>query len=234
MVTPTGSATSSTEMTPLEQRLGYGFADAGLLELALRHRSYGGADNERLEFLGDSVIGLVISGHLYERFPGASEGALTVMRAALVRRDSLVEIARSLVLESHVALGKGVRTDTDAGDSLLADAFESVCGAIYLDGGFDAARTAILALFAEPLAHVDPMQVKDPKTRLQERLQRDGFALPEYRILAREGPDHRPQFRVECTLPELNRSARASGSSRRAAEQAAAEHLLAELEPGHD
>lgn len=228
MATPTESATSSTE-SPLERRLGYRFADARLLVQALRHRSLGEAHNERLEFLGDSVLGLVVSDDLYRRFPDASEGELTTMRAALVCRDTLAGIARDLGLEEHIVFGEGARAAGIRSDSLLADTLESVCGAVWLDGGFDAARDMIGRLFAEPLARAAPDDLKDPKTRLQERLQRDGLTPPEYRVTAREGPDHRPRFQVECWLAELDRSVRADGPNRRAAEQAAAARMLAEL-----
>lgn len=234
MATPAGSAKSSIELTALEERLGYRFAEASLLALALRHRSLGGADNERLEFLGDSVVGLVISDYLFLTFPDASEGALTTMRANLVCRSALVEVARQLELRAFISLGGGVHADVASGDSLLADTLESVCGAIYLDGGFEAAQAVILQLFAGMLAQATPHRAKDPKTRLQEHVQSQGFALPQYRILSREGPDHRPHIRVECVLPEQDRRAEAGGPNRRAAERAAAELLLLELEVEHD
>lgn len=234
MATPAGSAKSSIEPAALEERLGYRFAEAELLALALRHRSLGGADNERLEFLGDSVVGLVISDHLFQTFPNASEGELTTMRANLVCRSALVEVARQIELKAHISLGGGVHADVASGDSLLADTLESVFGAIYLDRGFEAAQAVILRLFAGQLAQASPHRAKDPKTRLQEHVQRKGLALPQYRILSQEGPDHRPHIRVECVLPGQALRTEAGGPNRRAAERSAAELLLLELEVEHD
>lgn len=228
MDTPTESAILYTEHA-LQQHLGYRFADAKLLAQALRHRSYASQHNERLEHLGDSVLGLVISQYLYRHFPAANEGELTTMRSALVRRESLVEIARLLDLGRYLRIGTSIRSSRILSDSVLADTLEAVCGAIYLDGGFDAAEAVILRLFAGPLAHTSPSRAKDPKSLLQERMQQDDLGLPEYRMTGRKGPDHRPQFEVECVLPTLNERTQATGPSRRVAEQCAAARLLAKL-----
>lgn len=212
-------------------RLAYEFADAALLQRALTHRSAGSDNNERLEFLGDSVLNFVISGALYERCPQASEGDLSRLRAVLVRERTLAEIARRLDLGPALILGSGEKRDgSQRRDSILADAVEALLGAIYSEGGFDEASRVTLNLFAERLDDLpDPDAVKDAKTRLQEWLQARRRALPQYRIVNRSGPEHAQEFVVTCRLPDGDETCEGRGTGRRRAEQDAAARMLAEL-----
>jgi ribonuclease-3 len=208
-------------------KLGYRFADASLLQLALTHRSAGRPNNERLEFLGDALVNLVVAEMLFEARPRANEGELSRLRAQLVNEPALAERARELQLGDALRLGSGeLKSGGFRRDSILADAFEALVAAIYADGGFQACRDWLRAVFAEPLATVGPPQ-KDPKTRLQEWLQARGLALPQYELLAERGEEHARQFDVVCAL-EQPHAARfeGSGGSRRAAEQVAAESAL--------
>jgi len=213
----------------LESRLGYRFARAELLEQALTHRSHGAAHNERLEFLGDSLLGCVIAEELYRRFPQLSEGKLTRLRASLVRADALAELARELELAPLVRLGEGeLAASAEPRPSILADALEALFGAVLLDGGYPAARDAVLAAFATRLERLDPERAaKDPKTELQEKLQAARRPLPVYRLVSVQGAAHRQWFEIECNAGEV--SARGSGSSRQRAEQEAARALLERL-----
>jgi ribonuclease-3 len=212
-------------------RLGYLFRDTGLLDNALTHRSRGNRNNERLEFLGDAVLGLCISELLYERFPDVEEGDLSRLRASLVNRETLADIAATLELGELLRLGSGeLKSGGFRRRSILADALEAVLGAIYLDGGFDAAGQVIKHLFAERLDKLPPPEsLKDAKTRLQEILQGRGHALPEYSVESVSGRDHEQVFHVRCQLPALDLEASGSGGSRRKAEQAAASALLEKL-----
>lgn len=216
----------------LESRLGYRFRDAALLRQALTHRSYGSPHNERLEFLGDGVLDCVIAEALYRRFPSLSEGKLTRLRADLVREEALGALARGIGLGEHLHLGEGELASTGGPrPSILADAMEAVFGAILLDGGYDAARIAVLNVYAGALAELDPARTaKDPKTRLQEYLQAAHRPLPEYRVMATRGAAHLQTFEVECMVADLGLRATGSGTSRQRAEQQAAEALLRELE----
>ena len=213
----------------LESRLGYRFARAELLEQALTHRSHGAAHNERLEFLGDSLLGCVIAEELYRRFPQLSEGKLTRLRASLVRADALTELAHELELAPLVRLGEGeLAASAEPRPSILADALEALFGAVLLDGGYAAARDAVLAAFATRLERLDPERAaKDAKTELQEKLQAARRPLPVYRLVSVQGAAHRQSFEVECNAGEV--SARGSGSSRQRAEQEAARALLERL-----
>ena len=213
----------------LESRLGYRFARAELLEQALTHRSHGAAHNERLEFLGDSLLGCVIAEELYRRFPQLSEGKLTRLRASLVRADALAELAHELELAPLVRLGEGeLAASAEPRPSILADALEALFGAVLLDGGYPAARDAVLAAFATRLERLDPERAaKDAKTELQEKLQAARRPLPVYRLVSVQGAAHRQSFEVECNAGEV--SARGSGSSRQRAEQEAARALLERL-----
>jgi len=213
----------------LEKRLGYRFRDSELIQQALTHRSFGSPHSERLEFLGDGVLGCVIAGELFARFPDMSEGKLTRLRASLVREESLAELARGVELGKFLRLGDAARGQgPDVRPSILADALEALFGAAFVDGGYEAARTAILCAFADPLDRLDPeLPAKDPKTRLQEYLQGRKLKLPEYRVAATKGAAHRQTFEVECKVAELKLSAAGSGTSRQRAEQVAAENLLA-------
>jgi ribonuclease-3 len=212
----------------LARRLGHGFGDAALLEAALTHRSAQSQHNERLEFLGDAVLGLVAADALWQRFPEATEGQLTRLRAQLVKRETLATLARGLDLGQCLRLGPGeLRSGGHARDSILADALEAVLGAVYLDGGLEAARSVILRLLADRLAVMTPeSQPKDAKTRLQEQLQARHLALPAYAVVETRGEDHAQTFTVRCEVASLELSATADGPSRRRAEQAAAEAIL--------
>jgi ribonuclease-3 len=217
--------------TAIEKSLAYRFANCALLEQALTHRSFGSPHNERLEFLGDGVLNCVIAGALYERYPLLAEGELSRMRAALVRKEALCGIARALALPAQLRLGEGERSSGGSErDSILADTLEAVFGALFLDGGYDAVRDAILRAYQRPLAGLDASQpAKDAKTRLQEFLQGRRHRLPEYRVVATKGAAHRQTFEVECEVAALGLRDTGSGASRRAAEQSAAESILKKL-----
>jgi ribonuclease-3 len=211
---------------------GHVFADPGLLAQALTHRSAGSPHNERLEFLGDALLNLMVAEQLYARWPKADEGAMTRARAELVRESALAGVARGLDLGARLTLGPGeMKSGGHRRDSILADALEAVIAALYLDGGFDACRQAVLPWFEPLLAALPPLhQVgKDAKTRLQEWLQARQLPLPHYVLLAETGDDHDKTFLVGCTLTEPPLSAEGAGSSRRAAEQRAAEAILDRL-----
>lgn len=218
-------------MKNLQARLGYEFDDAGLLERALTHRSVGARNYERLEFLGDAVLGMVIAEQLFMIDKGHEEGDLSRLRASLVNRDSLADIAGHLELGDCLYLGGGeLKSGGFRRASILADVLESIIGAIYLDGGYSAARKFILEIYSERLASLpDPESLKDPKTRLQEILQARQLDLPFYSVIETSGPAHKRRFRVRCRVPVLEQDFDAEGSSRRAAEQAAAEAALKEL-----
>jgi ribonuclease-3 len=216
----------------LERALGHRFRRGELIARALTHRSFGSPHNERLEFLGDGVLGCVIAGELYARFPDLTEGQLSRLRASLVREAALAAVARELGLSAHLRLGEGeVASGGAARPSILADAMEAVVGAVFLDGGYDAARAAVLRIYAPALERLDPSApAKDPKTRLQELLQARRRGLPLYRVVATRGAAHRQTFEVECVVDAADggeaRRATGSGSSRRLAEQQAAEQML--------
>ncbi len=215
------------------RRLGYQFTDPELLDLALTHRSVSRhRNNERLEFLGDAQLSQVISSELFHRFPKAAEGQLTRMRASLVRGQTLAEVARELGIGEHLVLGGGeLKSGGNRRDSILADAVEALIGAMVIDGGELACRNVVLAWFDQRLRAISPQSArKDAKTRLQEWLQGRKHELPTYEVLTVTGQAPRQTFQVECTLPDLDRQFAASGSSRRRAEQQAAEAALAWLE----
>lgn len=216
----------------LLQRFGCELKDADLLNLALTHRSVGKNNNERLEFLGDSVLGYVISEALYRRFPDADEGQLSLLRVSLVKGSALASLARSLQLGEQLHLGgSGLHGGARRLDSILADSFEALLGAVALDLGLDACRAVILRVFASRLDALRLEEVrKDPKTRLQEYLQGSQRALPNYELLRTVGKDHARTFVVCCLLSDDGARAEGTGSSRRSAEQAAAEALLLHLE----
>ncbi len=214
----------------LQKRLGYRFIDAALLQQALTHRSSGKNNNERLEFLGDAILGAVIAAELYQRFPAASEGRLSRLRASLVRRESLAEIARELQLGEYLQLGTGERrSGGHCRGSILSDSFEALLGAIYLDNGYEACRNCILEQFAGKFDALDEITVlKDPKTRLQEHLQAQGRPLPEYLVLEVSGEAHAQRFRISCAVQGASPCA-GTGNSRRNAEQEAAGKMLLQL-----
>jgi ribonuclease-3 len=208
----------------LTRELGHRFNDAALLRTALTHRSYNAQHNERLEFLGDSVLNCIISDELYRRYPLLAEGELSRVRALLVRQQTLFERADALGLGEALLLGEGeLKSGGKQRPSILADALEALIGAVYLDAGFDAARSTVRRIFEPVLDNADPAVLgKDPKTLLQELLQGRRLPLPQYTIVATEGEAHRQRFRVECVIPSLHVRAQGEGLSRRAAEQDAA------------
>ena len=212
---------------------GYAFVDPGLLAQALTHRSAGSPHNERLEFLGDALLNLIVAQQLYARWPKADEGAMTRARAELVRESTLAALARELQVGGALTLGPGeMKSGGHRRDSILADALEAIIAALYLDGGFDTCRDVVLTWFEPMLAALPPLhQVgKDAKTRLQEWLQARQQPLPVYDLLRESGDDHDKTFQVSCVLSEPARMSQGSGSSRRVAEQAAAGAMLDVLE----
>jgi ribonuclease III len=217
--------------SPLESRLRYEFRNAELLRQALTHRSHSATHNERLEFLGDSVLNCAVAALLFQRFGKLDEGDLSRVRANLVKQQSLYEIAQALNIADGLRLGEGeLRSGGFRRPSILADALEAIFGAIFLDGGFDAAQTVIKRLYVPILDHIDPRTLgKDSKTLLQEYLQGHKIALPTYTVVATHGAAHNQQFEVECTVPKLDVKVSGSGASRRAAEQAAAKKALDEV-----
>lgn len=215
-------------LATLENRLDHHFGDAGLLEQALTHRSHGARHNERLEFLGDSVLNFVVAAMLFERFSKIDEGDLSRLRANLVKQASLADIAQRLELSQYLRLGEGeLKSGGFRRPSILADTVEALFGAVFLDAGFDAARRVIVRQYQPVLASVDPKTLgKDAKTLLQEFLQGRKLALPLYTVVATHGAAHSQQFEVECAIPALDIKVMAPGASRRAAEQSAAKLAL--------
>lgn len=209
----------------LRERLGYVFNQPQLLQRALTHRSYAPENNERLEFLGDSVLGCVIAKYLYDSYPQLSEGELSRLRSNLVREDTLALLAQQLDLGSHLRLGEGeLKSGGFRRPSILADAMEALFGAVLLDGGFAAAEEVVLGLFVPYLTKIDVQTLgKDAKTLLQEYLQGKHIPLPNYSVIATQGQAHEQSFEVECTIPSLKIATRGAGSSRRSAEQQAAQ-----------
>jgi ribonuclease III len=216
----------------LAAALGHPFASDALLAQALTHRSFGSPHNERLEFLGDSLLNCIVAAELFARFPGVREGDLSRMRAALVREQTLHEIAIGIGLGEHLRLGEGeARSGGAARPSILADTLEALVGAVYLDAGFAAAQAMVVRLFG---ARFDGLALggsdKDAKTALQELLQGRRLPLPAYRVLATHGAAHNQTFEVECAIPTLGVIALGRGASRRLAEQDAAREALAKLQ----
>lgn len=220
----------NSDLSALQRRLGYTFAQPALLERALTHRSFSSEHYERLEFLGDSVLSLAVSGLLYERLSCQPEGDLSRIRANLVKQDTLHALAVDLGLPDLMHLGEGeVRSGGRQRPSILADALEAIIGAVYLDAGFDAANALVRRLYQSvDLSPGQSVQSKDAKTALQEWLQGRKMKLPTYRVAATTGEAHRQTFEVVCQI-ETGQEARGSGASRRAAEQAAATTLLQQL-----
>ncbi len=213
-------------------RLGHSFTDPRLLEQALTHRSFSSNNNERLEFLGDAVLDMVVSEMLYCQFPTASEGDLSRLRAALVKGEALAEMARAIDLGDQLRLGSGeLKSGGFRRDSILAGAYEAVIGAIYLDAGFAICQACLITWFGpllESLSLAD--EHKDAKSRLQEYLQGRGESLPVYRLLTVSGEGHAQHFEVQCYLESQPGDYRGEASSRRKAEQAAAQIALYDLQ----
>jgi ribonuclease-3 len=204
--------------------LGYTFSKPELLRQALTHRSYGVPHNERLEYLGDSILNCIIAYALFQRFPNLSEGELSRLRANLVNQQTLFELAQRLNLGEQVLLGEGeLKSSGFRRPSILADALEALIAAVFLDGGFERTQQVIHTLYASLLVEIDPKNPgKDAKTMLQELLQGKKLALPQYSVISTEGEAHQQHFRVECLIPELEIRTSGSGNNRRSAEQDAA------------
>lgn len=220
----------------LEQQLGYHFAKPALLKQALSHRSYHHHNNERLEFLGDSILNFVIAEALYQKFPEAEEGQLSRLRAMLVQKSTLAQVARRLDLQQHLYLGSGeLRSGGAQRSSILADAVEAVIAAIYLDSDFLNCRQCILAWFQSDLQILSLADiVKDSKSNLQEWLQARQINLPDYELIDTIGKDHEQTFIVECRIQALGYTTEGRGSSRRQAEQEAAGKTLQKLQQDHE
>jgi ribonuclease-3 len=224
----------SESLQRLQEAIGYRFRDPQLLTQALTHRSCGAPHNERLEFLGDGLLNFAIGEAVFATRARANEGEMSRLRASLVRGDKLAVIARRLDLGDSLHLGSGeLKSGGYRRDSILGDAVEALLAAVYLDGGFEAARAVCLHLFAPELESLpDAVAEKDAKTRLQETLQADGRPLPEYLLLEESGPPHQRRFHVRCRLIDDGREADAEGAGRKVAEQRAAERMLALLADG--
>lgn len=222
----------TTPINKLQRRIHYQFSDSALLTLSLTHRSVCGNHNERLEFLGDSILSFVIADDLYHRFPTADEGDMSRMRATLVRGKTLAELAREFELGDVLRLGPGeLKSGGFRRDSILADAVEAIIGGIYLDSSLEIVRGVVLRWYQERLDLINPgINQKDPKTRLQESLQGSRKPLPAYNVVKVHGEAHDQQFTVECEVAGLDRPVLGKGSSRRKAEQAAAELALEKLD----
>lgn len=220
----------------LSQKLGYEFKDTKLLKMALTHRSKGGDHNERLEFLGDAVVNFVIAEILYQQFTKATEGELSRWRASLVNRDTLAELAKEFELGRFLFLGPGeLRSGGSERQSILSCAMEAIIGAVYLDGGFDATRTKIITWY-EPLIQSlsSAASHKDPKTLLQEYLQSRRMPLPVYTVEDIEGEAHQQLFTVSCQVDDVENKSFGKGTSRRRAEQDAAQAMLRVLKHDSD
>ena len=224
------STSSSRELTRLETRLNYSFLKKELLSQALTHKSHTSENNERLEFLGDAVLGYVIADALYNAHPELKEDALTILRADLVRRETLGEVAASLGLGEFLRLGAGERKSGGRQrTSILADTVEAIIGAVSVDGGLEAARELVERLFADRLRDVRERRtraVKDDKTQLQEILQGKSMPLPVYEVIETGGSEHQRTFTVACRVESLALETTGEGSSRRAAEKVAAEIMI--------
>lgn len=219
------------KLLALAKSLGYQFKDLGLLSLALTHRSLGAKNNERLEFLGDSLVNFMVADVLFHQFTKLPEGDLSRIRAHLVKGETLAELGREYDLSLYLSLGPGeLKSGGFRRDSIIADAMEAIIAAIYKDGGLDACRDFVSRLYAKRLQALDPEKVgKDPKTRLQEWLQAQQEPLPEYSIISVNGAAHAQNFTVACYVAKLNTKFEATDTSRRKAEQKAAEFALEAL-----
>ena len=216
----------------LANRLPYSFVNDSLLTQALTHRSFSAQNNERLEFLGDGALNFIIAQQLFQRFQALAEGDLSRLRAQLVKEATLCEIAQSLDVGAALKLGEGeLKSGGWRRPSILADALEALVGAVYLDGGYAEAEAMVIALFADKLATIDPNVIdKDPKSLLQEHLQGQKLAVPEYKVTQLAGEAHAQLFMVECYIEKLNIRTAGEGTSRRIAEQQAANYALIALE----
>jgi ribonuclease-3 len=215
----------------LSRKLGYKFSNPALLKLALTHRSHDDKNNERLEFLGDSIVNFIIAEALFQKFPNAQEGNLSRLRASLVNRDTLAEVANHFELGRYLILGQGeLKSGGSARPSILSCTIEALIGAIYLDGGFVAVKQCILTWYRDLLdALTFSINYKDPKTQLQEYLQSKHSALPVYEVVSITGEPHQQLFVISCKIKETGEEAQGQGTSRRRAEQSAAECMLGKM-----
>ena len=219
------------DLVQLQTTLAYQFKNSQLLKQALTHRSFGVDNNERLEFLGDALLDLIVGESLFNQHPGADEGNLSRLRSSIVNKSALAGIGREWNLGEHVLLGAGeLKSGGRSRDSILADTVEAVVAAVYLDGGLAACRKLVDAWTLEFVRNPEARQTKDAKTRLQEKMQASGHGLPDYQVLAIEGEAHAQSFLVECRVEGLERVHRGRGRSKRAAEQQAALETLKSLE----
>lgn len=223
----------TSDLTSFQSRLGYVFRNPDLLQQALTHRSHSRDHNERLEFLGDSLVNTLIAEQLYKQYPESSEGDLSAMRAALVRRESLAEIAAGLGFSDAMLLGGGAyKSGGHRLQSILSDAYEAVLAAVYLDSGWSELSTLVQQHFEGRLANLEIQDVRDAKSQLQEILQARSLSLPEYQMLDVGGPGHAQHFRIQCVIESLGGEFYGEGSSRKIAEQQAAAEALEALEKG--
>ena len=223
----TSSTVSPDNLAALQRSIGYQFSDLGLLQQALTHKSHSKTNNERLEFVGDAVLGYLVGSMLFRNYPHVQEDALSLMRAQLVRGKTLAQVAIGIDLPKYLQLGSGeLRSGGRQRASILADALEAVIGAVHEDGGIEQAQRLVQKLFADLTEGLDAESLKDPKTRLQELLQGNGLDLPTYTVEQVSGADHQRQYTVKCGVPSLALQAVAADSSRRAAEKAAAHEVL--------
>jgi len=216
----------------LNNIIDYQFNKENLLQEALTHRSASAKNNERLEFLGDSILNFVIAAELFNRYPKLPEGDLSRIRASLVKKEGLALIASDLNLGEFLILGSGeLKSGGYRRDSILADGVEAIFGAVYLDGGFDECRDLILRLYKEQLQNIpDPALLKDPKTRLQELLQSRKYSLPKYEVVSISGKAHNQMFNMSCHIDELSVTTQGKASNRRKAEQLAADEAITQVE----
>lgn len=221
----------SKAIASLLKKLACSFNDIELLNEALTHRSYATKNNERLEFLGDGILNFVIAHELFKQYPDVQEGDLSRLRATLVNKESLAEIAGQLNLGEVILLGTGeLKSGGFRRPSILADTVESILGAVYIDGGFESCRDLIIRLYAKRFASPTDLQsLKDPKTRLQELLQSRRFSLPEYQVVNITGQAHSQIFHVRCSIDKMNIKVDGEGRSRRKAEQDAAEKAISKV-----
>ena len=223
---------SVTDLKKLESRVAYTFKNASLLDQSVTHRSFGDRNNERLEFLGDSILNFVVAAALFNRFPDAKEGDLSRLRARMVKQQTLAEIARELDLGGFLTMGSGeLKSGGFDRDSILSDAVEAIIGAVFLDGGIGEATGCVLGLYEERLAALTSSNIeKDAKSRLQEHLQGIGQSVPDYILVGTTGKSPNQTFEIECRSLFFNGTITAIGTSRRRAEQKAAELALKYLE----
>ena len=215
-------------LVSLVKHIDYPFNNPALLMQALTHRSFSGNNNERLEFLGDGALNFIVANQLYQRFPRLAEGDLSRLRATLVKESTLSEIALSLNIGDALKLGEGeLKSAGWRRPSILADALEAIVGAVYVDGGYPAAEALVLKLFEEKLANIDPKIIdKDAKSQLQEYLQGKKIELPDYKVVSVDGEAHAQTFKMECVIEKMNITTVGEGTSRRIAEQQAAQLAL--------